>query len=940
MVTLEIKDKQLNTGDKEFTVQIEDQNPATKFDEIVGSKAFGIDLPINDTNRIELGNPERFEKMGSADDRRFEQAVLRHFGQITISGTLIIEEARKNYSGWLRDTVGNLAEKVANKNINQFTLGGEKTFVNKTTYDQLTDDYACPKIFNRHFWNNRGKKSERTVDAVDLEGDPFEADEEDYELTWQFFENEQFFVNFPTVSGVKADGANTAPVVSPMLFLWRITERILSDNYIYVKENFLKDDGNFQKLIVYNQFNIAKQSMSGANQTLREYNLIDNIFVTLPVWVVSGIEWSATGFYYKDLVPKESMGKWILGLQNLLNVVFSFNDLNECRIVDRQKLLTQPAYDIDEYMVGEWELGTRKDVTVKLSMEHDPQDAAFSDRWQDLSDIRDNIQEPVGQYADLIEMLEPESEYYPPALDEIRKVISENKYYQYHWYVATTVDADNNEMQADVLGWEMITIAFQPYFFNDGDREVEEIETCFSTLQQSENGYPIVMQRGNSEAFKSQPEAFTPRLLFYLGGAAANYRTATMSLDFDGDDGLATTRWNYWLPFWANRLPATGTFKFPAPVFYYIKNNKAILPLRTRHGSFIIDKIEAVAGNADTIETTLTVFKRESIETYETGTTPGTGEITEPEFTPLYLGLNSSGKPYLVDSLGNVRIPPAWGNLSTTTFAKSVCIDYDAESHQLFVGGINGTLHITDLTDIDNPVMKSIQVYSGGAVSCVRFVNGILLIGRDLSNKIYVQLHYADIASYASGQAGEATLTNGYTAKDFAYADGYYYSCSKAGEIHRTNSPVGAWTELFDVKADFRKMVVTDNKIIAFGKEDGRNDDREFYALRSNPTSWSEIDVEAAGEIYVSDAVDYGSDRALIADNQENLGVKIVNSNNTTTNLTPMLAQYCGGICMNNGKAAVGIIEASNATKIALYVNSVSWSYINVPQFFTKLFMY
>ena len=202
MVTLEIKDKQLNTGDGEFTVQIEDQNPATEFGEIPGSKAIGIDLPVNDTNRIELENPERFEKMGAINDRKFEQAVLRHFGQIILSGTLVIEEARKTYSGWLRDVVGNLAERVANKLVTQLTLGGEKTFVNKVNYAPLTDDYACPKVFNRHFWRDRGKKADDVVGGVDMEGNEFLAEDEANYLTWRFFWDENFFVNFPATGGV------------------------------------------------------------------------------------------------------------------------------------------------------------------------------------------------------------------------------------------------------------------------------------------------------------------------------------------------------------------------------------------------------------------------------------------------------------------------------------------------------------------------------------------------------------------------------------------------------------------------------------------------------------------------------------------------------------------------------------------------------------------
>ena len=935
MLTLEIKNQQLNTTE-DFSVTIEDQNPATEFEEIPGSKGVGIELPINETNRTTLNNPERFEKMGSIDDRRFEGAALRHHGQVVQKGTLVIDEATsKSYSGWLRDVVGNLAERVAGKLINQTTLGGEKPFINKTTYDPLTDGYACPKIFNRHFWRDRGKRSKNTIETTDLEGNPYNVELEDSELSWQFLANEEFLVNFPTGTGVKTDGSNTAPVVSPMLFLWNLVELVLSDNYIFVKENFLKEDEALRKLILYNNFNILDQQIEYVQKIIFQTIYFEDVEMNLPASVITTVGWSSDKVDYQDLVPKISLGKLILSTQNLLNVVFSFNDLDECRIVDRQKLLTAPAYNIDQYMDGEWELSERKDVTVKLEMEHDSNDFAFSDNWQDLSDLRDNIKEPVLQRADL-DVLTPE-------MDEIRKVTSEDNFYQYHWYVITTVDDKNNEAQEDILGWEMITIGFQPYFYNDGDREIEEIETSFSTLRQSDNGYPITMQKGNAKMFKTQHEAFTPRLLFYEGDEVASYRTNGMALDFDGDDGLANKRWNYWLPFWANRLPAVGVFKLPASEFYYIKNNKAILPLKTRHGSFIIDKIEAVANKEELIECKLTVFKRESVVGYQEGTVPGEGEEPAADvFEPVWLGLTSTGKPYLVNVVGEVKIPPSWGTLSPTTFAGTCCIDFDPVNKLLYVGGYNGMLYITDFSDPDNMVMKGIKVFASGNVSAVSYVNGVLLIGKDLSNEVYVQPCYADLAGYADNEATAGSLSNGYTAKGFIYSDEYYYACTKAGEVHRTNNPSGPWAELFDIKADFRKMVATTNKLLVFGKDDNHSDDRAFSASKSNPASWNdEFDVEITGGIYVSEAIALSNDQALIITNKEYGGAKLVNSNNSTTALTPSLAKTCGGACADGSIPFIAIKEGTGATKIASYsVLQSKWNYVNVPLFFTKLFIY
>ena len=943
MLTLERNNTALSTTEN-FSVTIEDQNPATDFENIQGAKGVGGTVPKNANNRLQLRNPERFEKMGEKNSSKFEGYRLRHNGQVILSGTLIVDKTTPDYSFWLRDVVGNLAERVAGKYINQSALGGEMVFNNKANYDPLTDDYCCPRIFNRHFWRDRGKLTKVVKDVTDPEGDQYKKLEEIGNLTYQFLQNEQYFVNFPTPGGIVAGGQDNAPVVSPFMFLWKSVELILKDHKIFVTENFLKDDPELRKLCIYHNFSIAQQSFSTEDNPVSAYDYYSDGLVDLYTKVITHISWATDKFQYKDLLPKMDLGKFILGIENLFNVVFDFNGDDEVRILDREQLLLSQAFDLDEYAVGEWEMGERKDVCIKLSMENDGNDAAFADVWQDLSDLRDFIKEPVQQLQHL--PTPDDLKGLTLDLDDIRLVTGESRYYQYHWFTPATDDVDKD---ADILDWEPISIMFQPFFYNDGDRDVEEITASFGTLRRSDNGYPLVLQPGNCAAFRSKPVSFSPRLFFYLGDSDASFETGNLSLDFAGEKGIAAKRYKYTLPFWANRLPAKRTFRLPASIFWYLRQNKAAMAFRTREGSFIIDKLEGIADKTAFVETKLEVFKREdNFWDYETGETPGSGGQTPPQFQPAYVGLASNGQPYLVNGSGAVRTPPSWDALSPAPYAAQCTVDYDPVNRLLFVAASGGKLNIFDLSDPDNLAKKTIRIVATGQISAVRYLNGKILIGMQTSKNIYQQPHHDTLAAYADYQATGAGALQWPLTLGFEYHDNYYYACTYEGEIWRSNN-LSSWAELTDRNAHWWSLIQTTNKLLTFGKEDGDSYRRQFYAPKSNPTNWIEFSVAGLTKgYYVNEAVPLVNDQALlITHNKEYGGARVLMSDNSVVTLTPPLARYCAGACLaSGGSPAIAIQEGTGATKIAQWMGAIppvpgsTWIYTNVPVFFQKLFKY
>lgn len=937
MVTLERKNIALQT-EPDFSVQIEDQNPFTKFDAIQGGKAIGITIPANDHNRAELGNPERFEKMGTANDRKFENYVIRHHGQPVIAGTLIVEDTdEKSYSGWLRDVIGNLAERVKGKYINSTTLGGEKTFENKVNYDPDTDDYCCPKLFNRHFWRDRGRTVTNTKELTDLEGNTFAREEEIGALTLQFLQNEQYFVNCPGNEGVVIEGTDNAPVVSPFLFLWKAIEMIFFDLKIQVTENFLKTDPDLKRLIIYHTWNIAKQEFTTNAEVIYPVNLFDPSD-TLPreEEVITVVAWSTDKLQYKDLLPKTELGDFLLGLQNKLNIVFDFNGIDEVRILDRETVLVSDAFDLEQYATGIWKLGTRKDVCIVLKSDTDSGDAAFSDNWQDLSDLREYIKEPVVNRGELNALT--------PELDEIRLVTGENSYYQYHWHTPEAETTDGSLQQRDILGWEKISIRFQPYFFNDGDRDQENISSSIGTVRQSNNGYPITQQQGNSAAFKTQFADFAPRLLFYLGNEIAGTETNTLSLDYDGDKGLAANRFRYTLPFLANALPGKRTFKLPASIYYYIRQNKAAMPFRTAEGSFIIDSITAVAGRASTIECELSVLKREdNFWEYITGTIPGTGGITPPPFVPKYVAITDVGKPVLISETGVVKSPPAWNALSTSKRSAQWCVDYSATDKLLFVGCANGNLAIFDLSDLNNLRMKTIRIFAGAEICSVTLVNGRIVIGKAGGRIVFVQPYFNYLGGYADGQASDTGPYDSHVAgclNHVVYVNGWYYGFTDRGEINISQNLAG-WEQTMDWVTCFNRAVVTDSKIWALS-----DNDRQFWKNISSGEhgAWTEWDISRYSNPTIIEGIHVSGDTLLAIIDEDFWGARMVSDPANTDNLVnPSSAQKCRGAAVIDNKIILCIRDTYGSTKLAIGTKPPAlpeWTYIVVPELYQKLFVY
>ncbi len=619
----------------ETSVKIIYYNPACYFDEIPGDVAMGIELDANETNRALLGNPERFEKYTVKNEREFTGFEIRFSGKLLFAGTLVIQTSNdESYSGWCRNNVGNLGKEHREKFIYDIPAFMQLiTFENKANYNPLTDPYGCPTIFNPDFFKDKGHMVDLTKlvynpDYVDLtfwnrftgnkQEKPFL--EEPYQteaLTEAFRKSCAYFVNTLAPDNKVYTIGSTAlitqmekdlfvNVLSPMLFLNFILTMLLRDAHFYIDKNAIAEHEDLKKLILYNNFDITH--IDFLTKTIYESIPVitegDYIIPAITTIVDTIREISRTydaKFIYRDLLPKVKLKDFLISIQNLLNVCFHFHTNGKVDIVDRESIIDSVPIDINSFLLGKWNMGEKKDVTLKFTFSHDDNDSMFSEKWTDIDDRRLNEGDPVETYAGLENITNP-------VYGEIRYIIQSNTYVEYAWTIEPKIDPiTGNETPINVVGWKHLSTGFQNGFFNRNKNEEEEIKTEFSTLYSGQMTHTL--QKGNMETAKLAYENFSPRLMFYLGNNQAKSETDNIALDWEKKDkGLLTTRWSKWNRFWCQRQPVSRSAALSLNMIDYITRN-ITNKFSSREGNFIIETMETEF-SIDTIgETKISGYK-------------------------------------------------------------------------------------------------------------------------------------------------------------------------------------------------------------------------------------------------------------------------------------------------------------------------------------------
>jgi len=398
-------------------------------------------------------------------------------------------------------------------------------------------------------------------------------------------------------------------VLSPMLFLNFVIEMLLRDAHFFVNSSAIKDHPDLQKLILYNNFDITH--VEYVTEFTQIYFLttgdplldaVNNAGVTRTLSATSSIKRSYDGtFTYHDLLPKINLKDFFISIQNLLNVCFHFHADGKVDIIDREKIITDPAIDISDYLVGTWDMGEKKDVTLKFLFNHDKNDVMFAEKWTDIDDLRIYEGDPLALWTDLENVKKP-------FINEIRFIADSNIYVQYQWIqIPQTDPKTGDQVMTDGMGWKILSGGFQNGFFNRKKIETEEIKTEFSSLMGGQT--TLSQHKGNMETIRLAYENFTPRLLFFLGNNVAKNETANIALDWEKKNtGLLATRWPKWNRFWSQRQPATINASLSISMIDYVSRN-ITSQFRSREGAFIIETMETEF-NLDSIgDSKLTGYK-------------------------------------------------------------------------------------------------------------------------------------------------------------------------------------------------------------------------------------------------------------------------------------------------------------------------------------------
>jgi hypothetical protein len=604
----------------DFSMRLTWKSPVCAFDKIPGSFGLGITFPINEFTRALFGFPERFAKYRTNSNQKFPGFEIRFGGVLLMAGTLTITASTGSaadggtYEASLIDQVGVLGELEQERDLLDIPVfSSEMDWVGSPDYNPDQHPYCAFPIVNHGFFNDKGLTVKRTVYAQ-VPGKGLQATNETYDVEVMsylfnktttcrvnklfqgtFVEMQESLINLQVLT----EKHNTydlgkVTVVSPFFFLNYAIKEALKDNNFHIFSNYLNEDAQLRNLCIYNNYDITLTRYLQTGELIYQDQVVGRdqsgmiVMIDMPHSVGVKLFSYDRSYVYKlvpkNHLPKMKVGDLILSTQNLTNVCFHFLPDNTVNILSREKILTGQSIDLDQFFLGDWEIGEQKNVALKFVREHDPNDLVFAERFNDLSDRKADIKPPVSDWTGLWAIDSPSE-------GEIRLMKSTNTFYEYKWITQEKVNgATMTSDTTDVLGWEEISIGLQNGWHEFGREQVEEIKSSWSGCYGNEQ-LTLVNQQGNMNTWKAKVQAFSPRLLINNPNNAGGTQNANFSFEYEKENtGILPVYWKNWNRFWSNRLEVSGDFDLPVNVLRHVIYN-ICNKYRTREGEFLIEEM-------------------------------------------------------------------------------------------------------------------------------------------------------------------------------------------------------------------------------------------------------------------------------------------------------------------------------------------------------------
>jgi len=614
-----------------FSMQLTWKSPACDFGKIPSGYGLGISLPINEYTRSMFGNPERFAKQRSGSVQKYPGFEIRFSGVLLMAGTLVINSitgsgTESSYEASLIDQVGVLGEKEQQRDILAIPAFAEEIeWVQSSNYNPDEHPFCCFPIMNHGFFKDKGIviKREQTVPDFDRPGKTKTELYDDELMSYLFNKTTGRYIN-KLVGGVvqreqsqinlsiltqKGNTYETGKVtvVSPYFFLNYVIKEALKDNGFHIMDNFIGEDQQLKNLCIYNNYDITATKYEVTGQYEYQPQIVGrdefgNIVLQDQPFTVGIKVFSYLRSYFsmtldenhlpqpgswvtpKNHLPKMKVGDLILSTQNLANVCFHFLPDNTVNILSRETILTGPAIDLDPYFLGVWDIGEQKSVALKFTREHDSNDLVFADRFNDLSDRKSDIKQPVANWNEMNAITNATE-------GDIRLMTSNNTFYEYKWITQEKVNGLTREGDTtDVLGWEEISIGLQNGWHRFGREQVEEIKSSWSGCLGNDQ-LTLVNQQGNMNTWKAKAQAFSPRLMINNPENTGGTQNANFSFEYEKEGiGILPKYWKNWNQFWSDRLPVSGEFDLPVNILRHVIYN-ICSKCRTREGELLIEEM-------------------------------------------------------------------------------------------------------------------------------------------------------------------------------------------------------------------------------------------------------------------------------------------------------------------------------------------------------------